>query len=97
MIKGIAVNDTYVILNGIVALSPVVHYTQTIKDGNGKKRKIKHFYFDIGYSGNSVVRFERLRDNLKPHRDTDAGNVLIVYANEELAKVRDKIISILKR
>ncbi len=96
-VKGIVADKTYIILNGATEISDVLYYTETYKDSNGKKRKKMHSYFDVQFGEYSTIRFERLRDGLKPHMDDTYAHTLIVYANDSLHKVRENIISIFKK
>lgn len=98
-IKGVSVGKTYVVLNGLYAVGDVSSYTETSRDEFGKKHKKKHYYFQIAYNGDSLIRFEKHLDHNteKPIRDTNMPNTLIVYVDGELSKARDKIISALRK
>lgn len=95
-IKGIATSDTFVMLNGVTGISGVDYYIETLKDEYGKKYKKKHAFFNILYKGGATIRFERLREGVKTHTDSNDWSSIIVYVDETLTSVRDKIIAQLK-
>ncbi len=93
-VKGIVADKTFVILNGVEEISPVSYYIEIVKDEKGVKHKKKHNYFEIN-RGDETIRFERLRDDLRPHRDTNYPHTLIVYTDTPIHEAREKVISTL--
>jgi len=89
-LNGIAVNKTFVILNGVTAISQVASYEETYKDDNGKKHKKRHTYFNLEF-GSETIRFERVRAG-KDEARKENQHTLVIYTDEALVKLRENIL-----
>lgn len=92
--KGVVADKTFVILDSAVAISPINHYIEIVKDESGRKFKKKHTFFNVLFKGEEVIRFERLRDGLKPNRDTNYPHTLIVYSDISITEMRENIVKL---
>lgn len=93
-IKGITVHNTYVILNGVTAISHVSSYEEKYKDDKGKKHVRRHTYFNLEF-GEETTRFERIRKGKElPHKESS--HTLVIYTDEGLVSLREKILSKLR-
>lgn len=93
-LNGISVHKTFVVLNGVTGISPVSSYEEKYKDENGKKRVKRHTYFNLEF-GTETTRFERIREEKEEARKENQ-HTLVIYTNEPLAKLREKILAKLK-
>lgn len=93
-IKGITVHNTFVVLNGATAISQVSSYEEKYKDAMGKKHIKRHTYFNLEF-GTETTRFERIREG-KEQPSKDDSHTLVIYTNEALVKLREKILLKLK-
>lgn len=94
-VVGVVADKTFIMLNGAKAVTDVSYYNETIKDSNGKKHHKRHSYFNVLFGDGheySLIRFERLRNGLKPHRDIFLGNSLVVYVDEPVPEARIKVL-----
>jgi len=96
-VKGVVIDNTFLILNGVVSISDINHYTKEYKDEKGIKRKDRHVFFVINYGLGSLVRIERDRDRLplNKHRDYGEPNTLVIYSDRTLSDVRSEILNLL--
>lgn len=92
--NGIAVHKTYVVLNGVTGISKVSSYEEKYKDENGKKHVRRHTYFNLEF-GSETTRFERIREGKEVARKADQ-HTLVIYTDEALVKLREKILLKLK-